>query len=404
MLMKIKTRYYLHMLAELMSVPLKIIPVKNNRIIFISHRGGSQYSDSPMYISEYLNETGKYEIIWIVNDTDAFHYLKDQNIKTVKYRSLKEIYYSNSSKVLVTNMFGFPPYVQAKKNQLRINTMHGGGAYKALLSSKSNAVDVGKYDYLFASHNINKCNLCLSGCRATSEQVYRKELGYRGKILERGLPRNDAILSPDPELIRRVKEEFRIRDKAVLVMPTWKHDNNTRNIDIDYRRLVSDLHDQYGGDWQVLLRLHHLSKIDISDYLEKYKDIVQDATYYPNAQDLLSAADLLITDYSSVIWDFALKNGPILIYATDMEDYIKERGFVIPPDRWGLSVARNEDELSDNIRSHTLKELKENSQKHLQIYGSFEKGDATRTVCRYIEKFTDRKRTRRRRYEKCSDI
>ena len=383
--MNTKNRYRIRVFTEKVFAPLKALKVKKNRVICISHRGGRQYSDSPMYITEELLRRKGYEIIWIVNDRNAFRFLEEKGIRTVKHRSLQEIYYLNTSKVCITNLFRFPPYLAMDPEQLRINTMHGGGAYKSLLSINVDSGTVSKYDALLARHNINRCNLCLSGSRATSKSVYRKELRYRGEILEKGLPRNDSLLHPDPEIVRSVKEHYGVEDRMILVMPTWRRDNSRASIEIDYRKLVQAFERNYGGRWKVMLRLHHLAQIDISDLKSLYSDILVDATDYDNPQDLLAAADFLITDYSSVIWDFALKKGPMILYAPDLDAYGEERGFVIPPEKWKLNMARSGEELFALIDGKSLEELAEASEDHLKVYGSFESGEATKAVCDYIE-------------------
>ncbi len=382
--MKIKYKYFIHRAVEHLCFPLRFLPVKNNRIVFSSYGTRSQYVDSPMYITEKLMRDKKYQIIWAVNDTGRFAFLSEKNIQAVRYRSFRDIYYSNTAKVLVTNLFSFPPYVRPKKGQLRINTMHGGGAYKSLLSSQSDMEHTNRYDYLFINHRINKCNLCLSASRLTSELVFRRELGYTGRILDSGLPRNDIFFHIDPNTVTEVKRQFGVRDKCVLMMPTWRRDNSRKSFDIHYHRLTECLHRQYGGEWKVLLRTHHHSRVDISDLLKRYGDVVCDAGDYGNPQDLICAADLLITDYSSAIWDFAVKGGPVILYAPDMNEYKRERGFVLPPEQWNLCIAEEEEKLFSIIQTHTLEELSAASKKHLESYGSYETGNATDTVCRYI--------------------
>lgn len=386
--MNVKLLYYRNRCIEVLCAPLGLLPKKKNRIICISHKQGMQYSDSPMYITEYLlKKNKKAEIIWIFSEPEKFAFLKEKGIKTVKYGTLKEAYYLNTSRVCITNLFRFPPYLAAGRDQMRMNTMHGGGAYKSLLSVMTDAESVSKYDYLTVHHKINRCNLCLSGSKATTEKVYRGELDYKGKILEAGLPRNDSIVHPDPEAAARVKERYDIREKTVLIMPTWRKDNSRDSINLDYRKLTETLAQRYGGKWKALLRLHHNADIDVSDIMTEYKDVVINVTDYDNPQDLISAADLLITDYSSVIWDFALKKGPVILFAPDISEYRKERGFVIPPDEWKLNIATDSEGVIDIIRTHSMEELCRASQDHLDAYGSCETGKATEVVCRYIMKY-----------------
>ena len=121
---KIIVFYILRQSISLLSLILK---VKNNRILFTSFNG-KQYSCNPKYITEYLLEKNhdKYEVIWVLNN-EADKLLK--KFKVVKYMSFKYVYYYFTSKIIITNM-GFKSILKKPKSQYRIETWHGGGAYK----------------------------------------------------------------------------------------------------------------------------------------------------------------------------------------------------------------------------------------------------------------------------------
>lgn len=388
--MKFFLRYIITNLLNGVCYIFAVFPIKKNRIVCLSHRGGMQYSDSPRYITEYLLEKYPdfFEIIWIVNDPDKFKSLKDKGIKTVKFRSISKIFYMNTASVCITNgSFGFA--LIKRKNQLRINTLHGGGAYKSnVLMADSN---------LYAKNMeriSNRYNLYLSGCRLSSERNIREEFRYKGEISETGMPRNDIFFKDCTEAIEKVDRYFKeIKEcKIVLVAPTWREDNDNSNIKIDYRRLAAILEEKDGGSWKVLLRPHHLAKVDVSEIVQKNKHIIFDASEYPDVQELLCRADLLITDYSSLIWDFSLQGKPILLYTPDLEDYTKTRGFSVVPTEWGLYYCKNNDELIKTIEKNSFNDLKDASKKHLQIFGSFETGKSTEVICERIYGFCRSKR------------
>lgn len=373
-----------------LSQSARLIPIEPNRIVCISHIQGLQCADSPMCITQYLLDhyKGDFEICWLVKDPRRFKELEDKGIRLVKFKTLSDFYYSNTAQVFISNLFGPPPWVVKRKNKMIVETTHGV-AYKSLRSSKVSSFEVGFPEIKSASWKINGATLCLSGNRICSEDVYRNELGYRGEILEEGLPRNDVFFTDGRKQDARVRECFSLDDECriVLMMPTWRKDHSRENIEIDYHALVHALEELYGGKWTVLLRLHHLSKVDISDIMDTYSDCVLNATDYPAVQDLLCAGDLLITDYSSVMWDFALRERPILIFAPDGEEYRQGRGFNVPPEEWGLVTSSTQSELLDGIRSHSYEELCEASRAHLKRFGSCETGHATEAVCKRIASF-----------------
>ena len=108
-------------------------------------------------------------------------------------------------------------------------------------------------------------------------------------------------------------------------------------------------------------------------------------------QELLCAADILITDYSSCMWDFSLMYKPCFIYATDIDQYKQERDFYTPMSEWPFPIATNTDELINNILNFNQEEYVEKVKQHHKALGSFEDGHACERVCKLIEDIIDGK-------------
>ena len=369
----------------------KLLPVKNNRIVCISHRHGAQYSDSPKYITEYLLEHfgDKYEIIWVFDCPDMFKELEKRGIKIIKFNSWKDYYYSNTAKVYITNLFGPYPNVIKRKDRIIIETTHGV-AYKHLVfnnnSSQNEDAIFGKMIY---TYKMNKVDYALSGNRITTDLVYRDNLGYRGNVIEEGLPRNDIFFKKNYDIKRKVMSSFGIPEwkRIVILMPTWRKDNSRKIFEIDYQRIINSLKEKDGCEWVFLIRLHHLSKVDLTEIIKKNNGSVIDASKYSDPQELLLASDMLITDYSSVVWDFALQRKPILVYTPDLASYAERQGFNVPPEEWMLYEANTEDELYKLIDDNDIDVIAKASEKHLDKFGSFETGEATKRICERIDKY-----------------
>ena len=372
--MRLFARDFLQIICQ----AFKLLPVKSNRIVFISHQYGSQYSDSPKYMSEYMMDKykDKYEIIWILKKPKDHEHLKKMGIKTVRFYSFQNVYYSNTAKVLVTNVFGPYPYVIKRVDRIIIETTHGV-AYKRLSSGTKSMRIMDNVDF------------ALSGNKITSELVYRNNLSYKGVIIEEGLPRNDIFFKENAFVKVKVKRYFGINDDTgiVILMPTWRKDNNRQSVDIDFGRVLNILSKKTGQEWVFIVRLHHLSKIDISDIIDNFSGKVIDATNYPDPQELLLTSDLLITDYSSVVWDFALQEKPIVIYTPDLLSYKDTRGFNVPPDEWMLFTAKDERELYRVIEETPFDDLVNATKRHLEKFGSCESGESTRLICERIDKY-----------------
>ncbi len=385
-LIKLIIRLGLNLACQL----FKLVPVKNNRIVCISHRHGAQFSDSPKYITEYLLDhfKGQYEIIWIFSNPDNYNEIEERSIKPIRFCSWKDFLYSNTAKVYITNLFGPYPNVINRKDRVIIETTHGV-AYKHLVfnnnSSKEKDALFGKMIY---SNKMNKVDFALSGNRITTELVYRKNLNYRGIVIENGLPRNDIFFVKNNEIKIRVRGKYGISEdkRIVILMPTWRKDNSRKTFEIDYKRVLSILRKKTNCDWVFMIRCHHLSKIDVSDIING-SDIIIDTTDYPDPQELLLTADMLITDYSSVVWDFALQKKPILVYTPDLLSYEESQGFNVPPDEWMLYKANTEIELYGLLENTTIEEIAKASNKHLERFGSYETGNATKLICEKIDRY-----------------
>lgn len=368
-----------------------IFPIKRNRIVCMSHRGASQYSDSPMYITEYIlkNYPGEFEIIWEVNDLEKFSFLAEKGIKIIKFGSFMDYYYLNTAKVSITNS-GFPSFMIKRKNQLRINTWHAGMSYKSgAVYGRKISTEATFFARRLKKYIKNQYNLMLSSCEVMSKERTEGAFQYKGEMLNCGLPRNDIMFQNNESIIARIKEYYSIGydKKILLVAPTWKQNNDDRNIQIDYKEICDLLEEKTKSKWVVLLRLHHLSVVNIEHIIREANGNVINATDYPNVQELLFAADMLITDYSSVIWDFALTGKPIVIFVPDNDEYKKVRGTFMPVKDWGLSYATNRAELLAVIKHSTIHELENNSKQHILKLHSYENGNATETVVKRIVEF-----------------
>ena len=146
----------------------------------------------------------------------------------------------------------------------------------------------------------------------------------REKILEYGYPANDPLYAPDrEERAKKIKEKLGIpQDKKVIMYaPTWRDDNYYEigqfkfDLDLDVNRLEKE----FGDEYVILLRLHYLvvEALDMS----KYGDFAINGSAYDDVTDLYLITDILITDYSSVFFDFANLKRPVLYYTYDLEKY-----------------------------------------------------------------------------------
>ena len=227
-----------------------------------------------------------------------------------------------TSKYLVNNS-NFPPYFRKATGQIYLQTWHGTPlkrlgrdiAQNNLTKSYLDTMDreAKAWDYLISPN-------------AFCTEVFPSCFGYQGEILETGYPRNDKLSTATAEERQRIRASIGVTDPSVtLVMyaPTWR----------DYSRTAT-------GNWQSVFYLDENLELPEGFKLiyrghtnthEAHKDGEHsrfiDVTRYPNITDLYLAADVLITDYSSVMFDYTVTGKPIIFMTPDLERYRAERGF-----------------------------------------------------------------------------
>ncbi len=356
-------------------------PIKKNKIFLFSYYG-SQYGCNPKYITEYMIENGyqdKYDIVWAFNDLESKEHLT--GIRKVKTMSIKYFYELCTAKVIITN-FRTTDFFVKRKNQYYIQTWHSSLRLKQIekdaeKSLPQSYVQMAKKDSL-------KVDLLLSGCRYSTD-IFKRSFWYKGKIFEIGTPRNDLLFN-NVATMKKLRESLNIpiENKVVFYAPTFRKNNDTTVYNLNYSKLLSSLKSKFDGEWTVLIKLHpHL--ISLSDKLIKEDKLVIDVTSYDDTQELLAISDVLISDYSSLMFDFCITNRPCFLYVPDMEDYIKnDRNLYFDLNELPFESAISNEDLSNKIKNFNYDLYNKNLKDFLQDIGSFENGNASEHLLEHI--------------------
>ena len=359
----------------------RVLPLQP-RVNFIAF-SGRQYSDSPRRISELLlKEHPEIEQVWAFVEPEKFAFLNEKGIKVVKYKSLEYLYYVMTSKVYVDNA-EFWSALKFRPGQMVLETWHGGGAYKRVGGHR---IDVNQREQQHAVEKMNKITLFLSSSKAFTKYVIRDAYQYRGEVLECGLPRNDDLLSPDPATAAKARETLGIPAgaKVLLYAPTFRNSHTLDLYDVDFARLKASLEARFGGEWVIVLRMHY--------YLADKAMAVgapwlYNATDYPDMQELLLSSDVLLTDYSSCMWDFSLMKKPCFLYARDIDEYRGERDFYTPIESWPFPLAADNDALAQVIAQFDDEQYRADAARHHAELGSTESGTAAKQCVERIAAF-----------------
>lgn len=368
--------YVIKSICKIILRVLYICPVRQNRVLFCAYKG-TKYACNPKYIYEKLisKYPGRFETVWVIDSPCQI----PENHTCVKRNSLRYSYYMMTSKALVDN-WGFNAFIPYRKSQLKINTWHGGGAYK------KGGIDT---DYTLPYRRQQKIDgkstdILISSCQRFSKVFSLSHYISSDKIWEIGMPRNDMMLNnPGAK-----KDEFlnkigvNLSNKLVIYAPTYRGDflnASFEEVTFDFKQCIQALRERFGGEWVIGFRMHYaynsqVNKIPGCINLSGYQDM----------QELLIAADVLITDYSSCMWDFSLTGKPCFIYANDLDQYIKDTDFYTPVSKWPFPIAEDNEQLIKNILTFDKVLYDEYVCRHHQDLGIKETGNATEIVADLI--------------------
>ena len=357
-----------------------VFPIKKDRIFFSAYSGKS-YSCNPKYICQKLIEEdshGKLEIIWAFSNREAHRYLEPR-IRTVKFKSFSYIYYLLTSHVVVDNVESWS-ILPKRKGQLVINTWHGGGSYKGVWLMRRDSSEGTDRNMLRKNQRIS---LYLSSSEAFTQQTLRESFHYAGDVLECGMPRNDILIHHTKTEERQIRERlgFGEDEKLVLYAPTFRSDSSYQ-YQLDSNAVIQALEERFGGTWVMLMRSHYYRKS-----IEDENPNVMDVSAYEDMQELLMISDVLITDYSSSIWDFSLMYRPAFLFTPDLYQYSEERDFYSPIEEWPYPNAQTLYDFIVLIHKYDWETSLSRIHAHHEKLRSFETGDASHAVLMEILSF-----------------
>lgn len=373
---KVKHKINVNVKKVLRKITLKNAKIDPKKVIFITFQG--KYTCNPKAIAEeFIRRNSDYKLVWVVRKED----LKERDkfpseLKLVVRESLEFYKELASSKFIIENA-NDTVYMKYNKRpgQVILQTWHGSLGFKRLDKVKNEAW-VAKADELG-----NETDFIVSNSEFEN-MVYRTSYWENTEILEYGHARNDMLLNKTKynKMNKKVREYYNIdkNTKILLYAPTFRDDFSADTYNLDYAKLLDAVKEKFSGNWVIMVRFHFkLRNVDFSDDLT---DNIINATDYYDMQELLCAADIGITDYSSWLCDFVLTEKPGFIYCNDMDKYVDERGFYYPLSETPFPVSKTNDELEKNILNFDIKKYEKQRQSFLKKRGCYEKGNASKRI------------------------
>lgn len=304
-------------------------------VLFESFQGRG-YSCSPKAIYEYMQKSPEfkdYRYVWVFRDLKA-HGEFPENTTLVKFDSAESFkYYAKAGTWIVNSRLR--DFITPAKGQRYVQCWHGT-PFKKIgcdIEAAGNATSTTEEIYNEYTNEAKKISLMLSPSPFCTEKLVSafnlKSLSKENIIIEKGYPRNDALFTFDDEKVKGIKAHFGIPEnkKVILYCPTFR-DNQyggegyKLKLALDFESLRQNC----GDDFVILFRAHYFIA-DRFDF-DRFSGYVLNASDYDDINDLYIISDILVTDYSSVFFDYANLNRPILFYLYDVSEYMtKMRDF-----------------------------------------------------------------------------
>ncbi|MFB9974873.1 CDP-glycerol glycerophosphotransferase family protein [Allobacillus sp. SKP2-8] len=332
---------------------ISLLPRKEKSIVFESFHG-KQFSDNPKAIYNYMKENHpEYKLYWSV-DRRSLSAFNESDVNILSKFSLKWIYIMGRAKVWVINA-RLPLWIPKNDKTIYIQTWHGTPLKKLgidIEDVKMPGTSTEKYRENFSKES-SKWDYLISPNRYSTE-IFKRAFNFQNTILEVGYPRNDVLTNLNyKEYINKIKSKLNIPlDKKVLLYaPTWRDNNffEKGKYRFDMTMDLDRMKKKLGQDYVILFRFHYLiaDKLDLSSYHEFAYNVSRNV----DISDLYLISDILITDYSSVFFDFANLRKPMIFYTYDLEEYRDElRGFYIDFEKQAPGpLVKNTEQLIDAI-------------------------------------------------------
>lgn len=358
-------------------------PIDEHKV-FIDCFEGLGYRCNCKYLAEELKKYG-YEIVWNLSDKaidDIPEWIT--KVKRYSFEYFREAY---TAKFYVTNN-GVEARIYKRKNQVFICPWHGSGPFKKI------NIDLCR-ENMRLKEGIQKeyrnIDLFISSSKFNS-QVIRRAFGYAGEILECGSPRMDCLLHKN-NFRDKICEYYHIdrNCKIVLYAPTFRKAcigdegsliTSFEKYDLQWEKIQKALEKRFKEPFVFLYRFHHgLYQYEQSNV--SYQGAVN-VTFYSDVQELLGAADILLTDYSSIMWDFSLQRKPVFLYQNDVDEYIEDRGFYSEIAEWPYIKAKTSESLCEKILHFDNEKYLLELDAFLKKYGTFDDGHACENVMKRI--------------------
>jgi CDP-glycerol glycerophosphotransferase (TagB/SpsB family) len=361
------------------------MPIEERKFVFYTM---GNYSGHGKAIAEsLLKKRDDLDIVWVVNKIDE-NIPKD--VRQILKNDSKQYKYEMATAKYWVYDYLVPLSINKRPGQVFIQTKHWS-------SITLKTFGLGLYEFRndtklinICKHNSNMMDYVLVGSKF-DEMTCREGFEFKGEAVYVGSPRSD-ILFDSREIKRAVFKHYNIEEgrKIALFAPTFRLGDKESGkkfeigeVSLDYTRILEALETKFGGVWSIMLRLH--PNIALEGYELAPIDGVIDASSYEEGEELVASSDIMITDYSSIMFEPAFVRKPVFLYVPDRNEYInKERSLLIDYDSLPFPIAVSNEELICNVLQFDKEKYDKKVNQFMEKYGVFEDGHASERAAKFI--------------------
>lgn len=357
--------------------------IEEKKVVFYNQGG---YCGHGKYITEQLLRLrNDLDIVWLVKDLSL---IVPQGVRLVYSNNYRNFIYEMETAKAWVYDYWVPTYIEKRPEQIYFQVKHWSS-----VTLKTFGLDVALFQnnkpHIYSSlYNSKIMDYIIVGSRFDEESC-RSGFAFTGEVYYAGSPRSDVLFKSE-----RIKEKVcrycGIKEQAHLMVytPTFRvieGNSGLGDIQLDFARLRKVLTDKFGGTWYILVRLHPYIS-EKSGEIEQSEYVI-DVSQYSDSQELVAASDILITDYSSIMFEPAFVKKPVFLFAPDKDEYINgERKLLIDYESLPFSIARTNEELTQDIDSFDQEKYQKATESFLKQYGIYEDGHASERAADFISR------------------
>ncbi len=387
---KIEVFYSVHK-PELLFKLYGLLPIDRKKIVFIRHNG-QPFGCHEKYITLELLKRGiDCKLIWLLND---IYDKVPEGVTAIKNSQKNRIFNLATARIWLDDGLK-PTHTIKRRGQVFISTHHGTGISLKKFGLDERKGDKGTPQSLAQFKRNDEISDIWLAASKTIADSYRTAFLYTGRIDITGSPRVDVLIAPPAGLREKVREDLGIgyNEKFILYAPTFIREKTKKSINklnlLKLDQVCETLQNRNDCLYKAAVRLHSLDwgkdALDMYDFLGTS---IQNLTSYPDVQELLLAADFLITDYSSIMFDMGYACKKVVLFVPELNDYLKlERDLYFDISELPFPICYTSDEVInaiDNTDDEAYMEKVAAFNKKCEI---LEDGKASERVVDLIETF-----------------